>query len=88
MSSQVQVGQKIGIDITPSELSFTRIGAQAAVQTIKQQLKEIEKAKFYDNFQDKQGELLRAKVIKSYGETVILDVEGAHVLLPTSGQIP
>ncbi|HMY80594.1 MAG TPA: transcription termination factor NusA [Candidatus Absconditabacterales bacterium] len=88
MNPNLQVGHKFGINITPDDLNFSRIASQAAVQTIKQRIKEIEKEKFYDNFSHRQGELLRAKVLRSVGETVILDIDNTAVVLMPSGQIP
>lgn len=88
MNPNLQIGHKFGINITPDELDFSRIGSQAAVQTIKQRIKEIEKEKFYENFSHRQGELLRAKVLRSVGETVILDIDNTAVVLMPSGQIP
>lgn len=88
MRDDAEIGEQMLIDITPDELNFTRIGVQAAAQTIKQYLKGIERERFFDKFQDKQGELLRAKVIKSHSSTVVLDIEGIPVVLPADGQIP
>jgi N utilization substance protein A len=88
MNPNLQIGHKFGIHITPDELDFSRIASQAAVQTIRQRIKEIEKEKFYDNFSHRQGELLRAKVLRSVGETVILDIDNTAVVLMPSGQIP
>lgn len=87
-SEESTIGEEILIDVTPDELSFTRIGVQAAAQTIKQYLKGIERERFFEKFQDKQGELLRAKVIKSHANTVVLEIEGIAVVLPADGQIP
>ena len=88
MKDDAEVGEQMLIDITPDDLNFTRIGVQAAAQTIKQYLKGIERERFFDKFQDKQGELLRAKVIKSHSNTIVLDIEGVPVVLPSDGQIP
>lgn len=88
LKDDAEIGEQILIDITPDELNFTRIGVQAAAQTIKQYLKGIERERFFEKFQDKQGELLRAKVIKSHSNTVVLDIEGIPVVLPADGQIP
>jgi hypothetical protein len=42
------------VDITPEKLEFSRIAAQAAAQTIKQQIKKIEKERFYRTFADSE----------------------------------
>lgn len=88
MREDAEIGEQMLIDITPDHLTFTRIGIQAAAQTIKQYLKGIERERFFDKFQHKEGELLRAKVTKAHGDTVVLDIEGVAVVLPADGQIP
>ena len=74
--------------MTPESMQLSRIAAQAAAQTIKQNLKNIEREKFYEKFQDKEGELLKAKVIRVHGDSVILDIDQTTVVLPPEGQIP
>lgn len=84
----IEVGEKLLIDITPKSLEFTRVAVQAAAQTIKQHLKNIERERFFEKFQDKQGELLKAQVIKVHEDTVVLDIDSVPVVLPRQGQIP
>ena len=84
----VKSWEKLLINITPEDLQFSRIAVQAAAQTIKQHLKGIERERFYEKFQNKQGELLKARVIKVHGESVVLDIEWTPVVLPSDGQIP
>ena len=82
------IGEKLMIDVTPDHLEFTRVAVQAAAQTIKQHLKTIERERFFEKFSDKQGELLKAQVIKLHNDTVVLDIEGIPVVLPREGQVP
>ena len=65
-------------------MELSRIAAQAAAQTIKQGIKNIERERFYD----KEGQLLKAKVTKVHTDSVILDIEGTTVVLPPESQIP
>ncbi len=88
LRDDAEIGEQMLIDVTPDELSFTRIGVQAAAQTIKQYLKGIERERFFEKFQHKQGELLRAKVIKVHADAVVLDIEWVPVVLPSEWQIP
>ncbi len=80
--------EELLIDITPETLELSRIASQAAAQTIKQQLKNIEREKFFEKFQNKEGELLKAKVLRAHADSVILDIESASVVLQSDGQIP
>ncbi|MDR0860686.1 MAG: transcription termination factor NusA [Candidatus Peribacteria bacterium] len=84
----VKVGEKLLEDVTPQSMELSRIAAQAAAQTIKQSLKNIEREKFYEKFQDKEGELLKARVVRVHGDSVILDIDQTTVVLPPEGQIP
>lgn len=83
-----KVWEELLIDVTPKELELSRIASQSAAQTIKQNLKNIERERFYEKFQNKQGELLKAKVIRVHADSVILDIEGTAVVLLPEGQIP
>lgn len=84
----IELGEQLLINITPQSMELSRIAAQAAAQTIKQGIKNIERERFYDKFQDKEGQLLKAKVIKVHTDSVILDIEGTTVVLPPESQIP
>lgn len=84
----VEVGEKIFIDITPEKLAFTRIAAQAAAQTIKQQIKRIEKERFYTTFCEREWDILTWKIKFVSGDIVVIEVEETTVVLPLSGQIP
>ena len=84
----VTMWEKLLIDVTPESLELSRIAAQSAAQTIKQSLKWIERERFFEKFQNKQGELLKARVVRIHVDTVILDIEGTAVVLQPDGQIP
>lgn len=84
----IEIWEQMLIHITPESLELSRIAAQAAAQTIKQGIKNIERERFYDKFQDKEEELLKAKVLRVHADSIILDIEGTTVVLPPEGQIP
>ncbi|MDR0282309.1 MAG: hypothetical protein LBI53_03115 [Candidatus Peribacteria bacterium] len=84
----VTVGEKLLENVTPESMELSRIAAQSAAQTIKGSLKNIEREKFYEKFQDKEGELLKAKVMRVHGDSVVLEIERTTVVLPPEGQIP
>ncbi len=84
----IQLWEKLLINVTPEHLELSRIAAQSAAQTIKQNLKAIERERFFEKFQNKQGELLKAKVVRVHADSVILDIEWTAVVLLPDGQIP
>jgi len=86
--SDINIWEQIFIDITPVNLEFSRIWVQSAAQTIQQHIKNMQKERFFDKFENKQWELMKWKVIKSVNNTVVLDIDWIPVVLPISGQIP
>jgi len=84
----ISVWEQLLINITPAKLELSRIAAQAAAQTIKQGIKNIERERFYEKFQDKEEELLKAKVLRVHSDSIILDIDGTTVVLPPESQIP
>ncbi len=80
--------EELLINVTPESMELSRIASQAAAQTIKQQLKNIEREQFFEKFQNKEWELLKAKVIRVHADSVILDIEWSTVVLTPDGQIP
>lgn len=83
-----EIWERLLEDVTPESMDLSRIATMTAAQTIKQTLKNIEKEKFYEKFQWKEGELLKARVTRVYGDSVVLDVNSTTVVLPPEGQIP
>jgi len=84
----IEVGEDLLIDITPESLEFSRIAAQSAAQTIKQQIKKIEKERFFRTFEDSEWDILTARVKYVQWDIVILEFsDGNTWILPPEGQI-
>ena len=78
----VKVGDEIKKDITPSE-NYGRIAAQTAKQVIIQRLREAEREAIYEEYKNKEGEVLNAIVQRIEGRAVYLDIgHTAGLLLP------
>ena len=86
-NKDVKVWDKLFIDITPKDLEFSRISVQSAVQTIKQQIKKIEKERFYRTFADSEWDILVWKVKYVDWEIVVLEFGENTVILPIEWQI-
>ena len=80
----VKVWEKLFEEVTPESMELSRIATMTAAQTIKQALKNIEKEKFYEKFQGKEWELLKARVTRVHGDSVVLDVNWTTVVPLTS----
>lgn len=86
-NKDVKVWEKLFVDITPNNLEFSRIAVQSAVQTIKQQIKKIEKERFYRTFADSEWDILTWKVKYVNWEIVVLEFGENTVILPIEWQI-
>lgn len=84
--SKAKVGDKIRIDVTPT--GFGRIAAQAAKQVILQRLQEAEREVIYDQFKNRENELINALVHRVQDEIVYIDLDKTIVILPRDQQIP
>ena len=70
------------------EHDFGRIAAQTAKQVIIQRIKEAEKNAIFDEYQNKEGEVLSGVVQRVEGETVFVDIGRAVGLLFEKEKIP
>jgi transcription termination/antitermination protein NusA len=67
-------GDVIRKEITPKEAKFGRIAAQTAKQVVIQRIREAERAAVYDEYKDKEGEVLNATVQRVEGNTLFIDL--------------
>jgi N utilization substance protein A len=70
------------------EHDFGRIAAQTAKQVIIQRIKEAEKNAIFDEYQNKEGEVMSGVVQRVEGETVFVDIGRAVGLLFEKEKIP
>lgn len=81
-----KVGDEIKIEL-PYKEEFGRIAAQTAKQVIIQRIREAEREILYNEFKDKEHQIVNASVQQSEGPTVIVSLgKTSGVLLP-SGQV-
>lgn len=67
--------------------SFGRMAAQTAKQVIIQRLKEAERNVIYQDYKDKEGEILTGLVQKIEGPNIIVEIEKTTAILPPTEQI-
>ena len=82
-----KVGDEIRIDVTPME--YGRIAAQAAKQVIIQRIQEAERDVMYENFKDRENELINALVHRVENQQVYVNLDNKiTTMLPPDQQIP
>ncbi len=91
--------RRIKPDVAPGdELSFPaeypvgaehgRIAAQTAKQVILQRIREAERAAVFDEYKDKEGEVLSGLVQRIEGRNVYIDIGRTAGVLPPEEQVP
>ncbi len=79
-----KIGGQIKIDVTPME--YGRIAAQSAKQVIIQKIQEAEREVMYENFKDRENELINALVQRVDMGTVHVNLDNKLTTILTSDQ--
>jgi len=87
-SDDVKEGELVWKEITPKNLELSRIASTTAAQTIKQELKKIEKEQIQSKFKDQEGKLIQGTITKVADNNILLEVNKNPIILPPEGQIP
>lgn len=76
---------KVGLEV-PAE--YGRMAAQTAKQVIIQRLREVERANLYEEFKEKEHEVITGVVQRREGRIVLIDLGKATGIIPPEGQVP
>jgi N utilization substance protein A len=80
----VEEGEFLDIEVTPSE--FGRIAAQTAKQVVAQRIREAEREIIFEEFSNRDGDVVTGVVQRREGRTVFVDVGKVEAVLPASEQ--
>jgi N utilization substance protein A len=83
----VELGDEIDVEENPLE-SFGRIAAQTAKQVIVQKLKEEEKGIVFNEYKDKEGQLINGYVQRKVKDALFVDLGKTEGVLPSREQSP
>ena len=86
LNKKAKVGETVDIELAPK--NFGRIAAQTAKQVIIQKLREVERDVLYNEFNDRQGEIVSGIIQKADGGIVVLDLGKLEGVIPLKEQIP
>jgi len=81
-----EVGDEIGVKINTT--SFGRILAQTAKQVIIQRIREAERDTVFEEYKDRQGEIVNGIVRRFEKGAIIVDLGRAEAVLPPKEQVP
>lgn len=86
IKADAQVGEEVEVEVTPH--GFGRIAAQYAKQALMQQVRKAEKAKIYDEFKDRIGDIVSGTVRRFERSDVTVDLGKYEALLPNRERVP
>ena len=86
MDPDSELGDSLGIKMNTD--TFGRIAAQSAKQVVMQRLKEAERDIIYDDFKDRQGEIINGIVQRFDRGAIIVNLGRTEAELPSKEQVP
>lgn len=82
---------KIG-DVIRTELpipaEYGRMAAQTAKQVIIQRLREVERSNIFEEYKDKEGEVITGVVQRREGRVILVDIGKTTAIITPEGQVP
>ncbi len=82
----VELGDEIGVKLDTTD--FGRILAQAAKQVIIQRIRDAERDNTFDEYHDRQGEVVNGVVRRFEKGAIIVDLGRAEAIIPAKEQVP
>ncbi len=81
-----EVGDIVRVEVTPGD--FGRVAAQTAKQVIVQRIREAERGIMYDEYIEKENEILTAIVQRIEGKNVYVELGRTEGVIEAQGQMP
>jgi N utilization substance protein A len=81
-----QVGEEIRIERTPE--NFGRIAAQTVKQVVLQQIRDYERKTVFEEYHDREGEVINGIVQRADSRTVIIELGKTEAVMPIREQVP
>lgn len=85
MDPSAKLGQTIDVEAMPKD--FGRIAAQTAKQIVAQRIREAERENIYEEYRDREGEVVSGIVQRNEYNDVVIELEKTEGLLPYREQI-
>jgi len=86
LHSGAEIGDELLIEIKPED--FGRIAAQTAKQVVRQRLKEIEKDVVFNEYKQREGEMIVGYFQRERAGTIYVNLGKAEGIMPKSQQSP
>ncbi len=87
IKKDAKIGDEIKIELDIPE-DYGRMAAQTAKQVITQKLREVERQTIFDEFKDKEGDIINGTVQRREGRVILVDLGRASAILIPEDQVP
>src|SRR5579859_4203321 len=84
---EVNLGDLVMVPIEYNLSTMGRIAAQTAKQVILQKIREAERKAMYDEYKDREGDLITGQVQSISGQNITLSLGRAEAIMPRNQQI-
>ncbi len=81
-----QLGDAVEYQVTPKD--FGRIAAQTAKQVVVQRIREAERGRIYDDYIQRQGEIITGQVHRIINDTMYISMGKTDGILSVNEQVP
>jgi len=81
-----RIGDEIRIERTPE--NFGRIAAQTVKQVVLQQIRDYERKTVFEEYHDREGEVINGIVQRADSRTVIIELGKTEAVMPIREQVP
>jgi len=81
----IQIGDILEVETTPKNAG--RIAAQTAKQVVLQRLREAEREHVYEEYADREGDIVSGVVQRLEPKQIVVDLGNAEAILPLSEQV-
>jgi len=85
-NNTIEDDETVEIEVTPKK--FGRIAAQTAKQVVVQRIREAERGIVFDEFHNKESEIVTGIIQRAERKNVIIDLGKTEAILPPSEQTP
>jgi N utilization substance protein A len=85
---EAQVGDMVMMPVTNTSANFGRIAAQTAKQVILQRIREAERKALYDEFIEREGDIVTGTIQNTNNKVITLSLGRAEAIMPKQHQIP
>ena len=88
VAAEAQLGDSVVLDVTPDQREFGRLAAMQTKQVLAQKLRDQQRQVIQEEFQDLEGTVLQARVLRFERQSVIMSVSSSFGQPEVEAELP